>query len=139
MRFEGRLVRDGKWWLAEVPMFDALTQARSRKEAHAMIEDWFATMVNTRGFRTTVHPIDAERFEISSADTRSMVSLLLRRQRQQSGLSLAQVAERLGAASRNAYARYEQGRAVPTIEKLEALLRAICPDRDLVVSQSDAA
>ena len=139
MRFEGRLTRDGKWWLAEAPMFDALTQGRSRKEAHAMIEDWFASMVNRRGFRARVHASASDRFEVSSNDTRAMVSLLLRRQRHKSGLSLAQVAERLGATSRNAYARYEQGRAVPTIDKLEELLRAVCPDRDLVVHQSDAA
>ncbi len=139
MRFQGRLIRDGKWWLAEVPMFDALTQGRSRKEAHAMIEDWFASLVNRRGFQAKVHAIDADRFEIGSSDTRSMVSLLLRRQRQKHGLSLSEVADRLGARSRNAYARYEQGRAVPTIEKLEELLRAVCPDRDLVIHQSDAA
>lgn len=139
MRFQGRLVRDGKWWLAEVPMFDALTQGRSRKEALEMVVDWFVTMVNRRGFKVEVHAIDAEHFEIGSGDSRSMVSLLLRRQREKSGLSLAQVADRLGAASRNAYARYEQGRAVPTIDKFEELLRAICPDRDLVVHQSDAA
>jgi transcriptional regulator with XRE-family HTH domain len=68
-----------------------------------------------------------------------MISLLLRRQRQQSGLSLAAVAQRLGARSRNAYARYEQGLTAPTVEKLDELLRAIAPDRDIVVDLSDAA
>jgi transcriptional regulator with XRE-family HTH domain len=68
-----------------------------------------------------------------------MISLLLRRQRQKSGLSLKQAAERLGAKSRNAYARYEQGVAVPTVAKLDELLKAIAPDRDIVVRQSGAA
>jgi transcriptional regulator with XRE-family HTH domain len=68
-----------------------------------------------------------------------MIRLLLQRQRQKSGLSLAEVAHRLGAKSRNAYARYEQGVSVPTIEKLDELLRAIAPDREIVVRQSDAA
>ena len=120
-------------------MFDALTQGRSRREALEMIEDWFVTMVNRRGFSVSVHAIERDRFEIGSDDSRPMIGLLLRRQREKSGLTLAQVADRLGAASRNAYARYEQGRAVPTIQKFEELLRAICPDRDLVVHQSDAA
>ena len=53
---------------------------------------------------------------------RPLVSLLLRRQRERSGLSLADAAARLGARSRNAYARYERGTSLPTIEKLDALL-----------------
>jgi len=37
------------------------------------------------------------------------------------------VARRLGQKSPNAYARYEQGRSVPTVEKLNELMRAIDP------------
>ena len=51
-----------------------------------------------------------------------MVSLLLQRKRELSGLSLAQVASRLGMKSRNTYARYEQGHSVPSVEKLNELL-----------------
>ena len=103
-----------------------------------MIVDWFVTMVDRRGFAVEVVNVHGSRFEIA-ADTRPMISLLLRRQRQQSGLSLAAVAERLGARSRNAYARYEQGLTAPTVEKLAELLKAIAPDRAIVVDLSDAA
>ena len=139
MRFQGKLYRDEKWWLAEVPVFDAMTQGRSRKEALAMIADWFITMVDRKGFSVHIHPTGRNEFEVGSDDPRTMISLLLQRQRQKSGLSLAQAAQRLGAKSRNAYARYEQGVSVPTVEKLDELLRAIAPDRDIVVRQSDAA
>jgi hypothetical protein len=37
MRFQGTLRRDGKFWLAEVPVFDAMTQGRAHKEALAML------------------------------------------------------------------------------------------------------
>jgi len=139
MRFQGKLIRDGKWWLAEVPLFAAMTQGRTRKEAFEMIADWFLTVVDRKGFTVQVHPTGKDDFELSSKDSRVMIALLLKRQRQHSGLSLAQVAERLGAKSRNAYARYEQGVSVPTVDKLDALLRAIAPDREIVVKQSDAA
>lgn len=139
MRFQGKLCRDGKWWLAEVPVFDAMTQGRTRKEALDMIADWFLSMVDRKGFSVHIHLAGRNDFEASSDDTRAMISLLLQRQRQMSGLSLAQAAQRLGAKSRNAYARYEQGVSVPTVEKLDELLRAIAPDRDIVVRQSDAA
>lgn len=139
MRFQGKLCKDGKWWLAEVPVFDAMTQGRTRKEAFDMIADWFVTMVDRKGFSVRIHTVGKEDFEVSSEDARTMISLLLQRQRQRSGLSLAQAAKRLGAKSRNAYARYEQGVSVPTVEKLDELLRAIAPDREIVVRQSNAA
>jgi len=104
-----------------------------------MIADWFMTMVDRKGFSVHIQPTGPNEFEVGSDDTRTMISLLLQRQRQKSGLSLAQAARRLGARSRNAYARYEQGVSVPTVEKLDELLRAIAPNRDIVVRQSDAA
>ena len=139
MRFHGKLRRDGKWWLAEVPVFDAMTQGRTRKEAFEMIVDWFATMVDRKDFSLQIYSARGDEFEVASDDARAMISLLLQRQRHKSGLSLAQVARRLGAKSRNAYARYERGASVPTVEKLDELLRAIAPDRDIVVRQSNAA
>lgn len=122
--------------MAEVPLFDAVTQGRSRREALEMIEDWFVSMVNRPGFAVEAMPTGKEQFEVTSDDLKSMISLLLQRQRQESGLSLADAAKRLGARSRNAYARYERGDSVPTIEKLDQLLRAISPDRDVVLHQS---
>ena len=46
MRFQGKLYKEGTFWLAEVPIFAAMTQGRTRKEARAMIADWFATLIN---------------------------------------------------------------------------------------------
>ena len=68
---------------------------------------------------------------------RALTAFLLRRARQRAGLSLAQIAECLGATSINAYARYEQGRSVPTIQKLSELFAAVMPHRDLVLAESE--
>jgi len=139
MRFQGELHKDGRFWLAEVPVFDAMTQGRTRKEALNMISDWFVTVAGRKGFSVDIHPVGKGTFEVSSSNARTMVGLLLQRQRQKSGLSLAQAAQRLGAKSRNAYARYEQGASVPTVEKLDELLRAVAPGREIVLQQSAAA
>lgn len=139
MRFRGMLHRDGKHWLAEVPVFDAMTQGRTRGEALDMIADWFASMAGRSRRAVRIVNVRGAEFEIAAIDTRPMISLLLRRQRQKSGLSLAAVAERLGAKSRNAYARYEQGTTVPTVEKLAELLHAIAPDCEILVDLSEAA
>ena len=139
MRLFGRLHRDGDYWLVEVPMLDAMTQGHSKAEALAMAKDLVETLANRPGFSVAVHPGKKDDFEISSTDVRSMVGLLLRRQRERSGLSLAQAADRLGVKSRNAYARYEQGTSVPTVEKLNQLLEAVAPDQELVLHQSTAS
>ena len=135
MRFEGKLTRDGRFWLAEIPLLDAMTQGRTRREALEMIGDWLETMVNKRGFRADVHPHGGGEFEVSGNDAAAMTALLLRRLREASGTSLGEVASRLGAASRNAYARYERGEAVPTLEKLDALVKA-ASGGDFVIRQA---
>jgi predicted RNase H-like HicB family nuclease len=132
MRFEGRIWKDGKHWLVEVPELGAMTQGRSRDEAYEMIKDLVETMADEPEFEVTVHPCSEDRFEIGANDVKTLVALLLRRQREKRGISLAEAAKRLEQKSRNAYARYEQGQTVPTVEKLEKLLKAIAPDQELV-------
>ncbi len=139
MRFQGNVYKDGKYWLAEIPILYTMTQGYTRKEALAMVEDLLETLANRPGFTVEVYLDKQGHFEVSSTDTRAMTSLLLRRQRERSGLSLAEVAKRLGAKSRNTYARYERGTSAPTLEKLSELLQAVSPDRDLVLHQSFVA
>ncbi|MFA5904397.1 MAG: helix-turn-helix transcriptional regulator [Desulfobacula sp.] len=82
MRFSGTIYKDGKFWLAEIPILDLMTQGRTKKEAYEMIAD------------------------------------------------------RMGTTSRNSYARYEQGKSVPSMEKLNELLHAVCPQTDIVINES---
>jgi predicted transcriptional regulator len=133
MRFEGKLTKDGRFWLAEIPLLDAMTQGRTRKEALAMAADWLETMANREGFRAEVHDRGGNEFELAGNDVRAMTALLLRRRRELSGASLRDVAARLGSSSRNAYARYERGDVVPTVDKLDALLKAASPELDFVI------
>jgi hypothetical protein len=101
-----------------------------------MIGDWLETMVNRPHFKAEVHPRGKVEFEVSGNDAAAMTALLLRRRREASGASLRDVATRLGASSRNSYARYERGEAVPTVEKLDALLKAASPGGDFVIRES---
>ena len=136
MRLAGHIWRDGKFWLAEVPMLDAMTQGRSRREAFRMVADLIETMAGKKGFRVEVFPGVGRAFEIGSDDAAALVAVTLRRQREKHGVSLAEVARRLGSRSKTAYARYEQGRSVPTVEKLFELLAAVAPGEDFVFQES---
>lgn len=136
MRFSGKLYQDGDFWLAEIPILDVMTQGHSQEEVVEMVADLIETMVNEDGFQVDVFLGAGGVFEVGSIYPQIMISLLLQRKRELSGLSLSQAAEQLGASSRNAYARYEQGRSVPSIVKLNELLQAINPNTDFVINDS---
>ena len=135
MRLAGRVWREGRHWLAEVPLLDALTQGRSRAEALRMLGDLVETMAGKAGFEVEVFPGEGPDLEVGTPDAAALVAVMLRRQREKQGLSLSEVARRLGARSKTAYARYEQGRSVPSVEKLFELLAAVAPSRDFVLRE----
>ncbi len=136
MRFSGRILRDGRYWVIEVPILGVCTQGFSEKDAYFMIADAIEELVYKDGFKITVHPGEGGHFEIEATDTAALIAFMLKQERLRSGLSLQQVAERLGVKSHNAYARYEQGRSVPTIEKLAELYAAVSPGSDMVLGES---
>ncbi len=136
MRFAGRVFKVGKYWAIEVPILGVVTQGHTKKEAYGMIADAIESLVNREGFRVEVFPQKGDYFEISSSDLAALSAFLLRRQRIKRGLTLAEVAKRLGAKSHNTYARYEQGKSIPTIEKFNQLLSALSPDIDFVLKES---
>jgi predicted RNase H-like HicB family nuclease len=136
MRFTGRVFRSGKYWAAEVPILGVVTQGRTKKNALEMTSDAIESLMNKKGFRIDIFPGQNSYFEVGSPDTAALVAFLLRRQRIKHGLSLLDVTKRMGAKSHNSYARYEQGKSVPTIEKFNQLLSAISPDRDYVLAES---
>lgn len=138
MRFSGKVFKDGSFWLAEIPILDIMTQGHTEQESYDMALDVIKSMVNKDDFEVEIYKEKNGNFEIASPDSKTLISLLLQRKREISGLSLSQVAARLGLASRNSYARYEKGQTMPTLGKLNELLRAVDPDADIVINDSNA-
>jgi DNA-binding XRE family transcriptional regulator len=136
MRFAGRVFRAGRHWAIEVPILGVVTQGRTKAEAFEMITDAIEALVNKEGFTVDVYPGEGEYFEVGARDQAAFSAFLLRRMRLKRGLTLSEVARRLGAKSHNAYARYEQGRSVPTIERLGRLISAVSPEKDFVLTES---
>jgi len=136
MRFAGRVFKCGFHWAVEVPILDVVTQGRSRRDAPEMIADAIESLVRRDGFVIKVFPGAGEEFEIGATDEAALTALLLRRARARSGLSLAEVAARLGAKSINGYARYEQGRSIPSVRKLSQLYAAVGRTGDFVLIES---
>ena len=138
MRLQGRIFEDDGFWLAEVPILDAMTQGRSKQDALDMVKDLVETLANRPGFAVTVHSCPGDNIELASDDIRGLVALILQRHRTRNGLSLPETARRLGAESPQAYVRYERGESSPTLEQLSEIMAAVAPGCDLVLQRGTA-
>ncbi|MCB9029974.1 MAG: helix-turn-helix transcriptional regulator [Deltaproteobacteria bacterium] len=127
MFLEGKVFKDGKFWLAEIPALDLISQGRSIHESEEMIQDAVLELINDPKFVLHLVKKSKQSFLIGCSQEDKLIALMLKRLRVKYGLTLLEVAKRLGSSSANSFARYEQGKAKPTISKLMELLQAIDP------------
>ena len=81
MRVQGRIFEDGGFWLAEVPILDAMTQGTSKEDALDMAKDLVETLANRPGFSVTVHAGADGNIELGSDDAAGLMALIRRRRR----------------------------------------------------------
>ncbi len=131
---EGKIWKDGKFWLVEIPALDAMTQGETRKEALAMAEDLVIGMAQVyfkdevdKDFAVTVIDYKKDVIGVTVSDNKLLLALSLRRQREKSGSTVREASERLGSKSPNAYAQYEKGKIGISLDKYEQLLMAANP------------
>lgn len=134
MELEGKIFRDGRFWLVEIPSLDAMTQGRTRKEALSMAQNLVFEMMHSyfenqlcKDFKVTVSDYKKDFIGITTNETKFLLALSLRRQREKSGSTVKDAAKRLGSKSPNAYAQYERGLTNISIDKFEHLLIAANP------------
>jgi predicted RNase H-like HicB family nuclease/DNA-binding XRE family transcriptional regulator len=125
MKIEGRITKSGEWWAAEVPLLLIFTQGRTKKEAYAMTKEAIEDLIDVKGFEVVVVPDESNTFRIGSNNDGLLMAFALRQQRAKRGLSVRDVAQKMGSASPNTYSRYESGQVRPSLEKFSQLLCAI--------------
>jgi hypothetical protein len=140
----GVLTRVPDGWVSACDPIGAFGEGATREEAAEMLANCVFAIVGRDDLEVTVTetgPIDENTIGvfIDSNLPGVLAAYLLMVQRDLAGLSLADVAERLGAASGNAYAAYEKGEREPSISKLRELLAAVNPDLVLAVSPRHVA
>ncbi len=136
MELEGKLWKNKKLWIAEVPTLGILTQNLSKKAALDTILESVKQLVLFHFPLETPQTIDISLrhypkglIGIAMTDNKLLLALSLRRQREQSGLTIREAAQRLGSKSPNAYAQYERGKIRISLDKFERLLQAANPYR----------
>lgn len=136
VKFEGKVLKSGKFWMIEIPALDIITQGKSKKDAYFMIKDAVELLVDHKGFETEITSLTGDKFLLrakTSEDDKYLVAFLLKQQRAKYGLSIAEVAERLGI-TRHAYAQYEQARSLPSLTKIEEFVFAMSKHAHFVVN-----
>ncbi|MBI4403505.1 MAG: helix-turn-helix transcriptional regulator [Deltaproteobacteria bacterium] len=131
MIFEGKVIRPrrgSRYWEVKIHALGIFTQGNTEKDAYIMAADALKTVVDKRNFSVEIIPTGRGKFLISANDPTPLIARWLYRLRIESGLTVREAALRLGASSPEAWARYESGRASPTIEKLSDLLHAVAPE-----------
>lgn len=139
MELEGRIWKDGKWWIVEVPCLNVSTQGRTKKDAFLMIHGAVFELMNTyfkkinKKFKITLLDYKGNNFGLTSNDSKLLLSFLLIRQREENQLSIRDVAKRLSSKNPNAYAQYEKGTINFSIDQYEKLMHAINPNRTRIL------
>ena len=80
MKFQGKAFKNDKFWLADIPLLELMTQGRTKKELLLMVEDLFLTLADKEGFEVNVKCSKDGILEIASNDNKVMADLLLERQ-----------------------------------------------------------
>lgn len=128
LTLEGKIWKDGKFWLVEVPALDIMTQGRTKDEAYEMIKDAIESHVRTEGFEVEVTPKGTEEFVVSAESSENialLIGFMLKRLRSKNNLSLAEMRDRLGVMSRSNYAQYEKGYILPGLAQITNFLKAM--------------
>jgi len=130
MVFGGKVSKQGKFWIAESATLDAVTQGSTRAEAIEMLKDWIETAVPLKTLRVEIVDVDGW-LTIETNENAAVIAVVLQRERQKSGLTVRELARRLGMKSHNSYAQYETGKSEPSISQLERFLSAMSPEKKL--------
>ena len=133
MEITGTIFKDNKFWLAEVFWLDLLVQSRTKKEIPEMVKDAIELLADDSEFSVDVILKNNDLY-ISTNNFKRLIALILKRLRLKNKLKLEDVANLLNAKSINEYAQYEQAKHLPSIEKLDELLKAIDPTINTIIS-----
>ncbi|HEY4183145.1 MAG TPA: helix-turn-helix transcriptional regulator [Kofleriaceae bacterium] len=142
MIFVGDLWKDRGRCAAAFDPLQGYGAGKTPDEACADLTKWILWVARHRGmdlgFRVTVTHNDQNTVYVTANDSLRLLALVLIEQRMFTGLSLADVSEKIGAKSRNTYAQYEQGKREPSFSQLTRLLAVVAPRFQLAIIPRDA-
>ncbi|ADI38451.1 type II toxin-antitoxin system HicB family antitoxin [Waddlia chondrophila] len=124
----------------EIPLVDALTQGRTKKEALEMAVDAIECLLDAyfeegsgKRAKVTASSLKGNHFFIKAEDQNLLTSLILIRQREKHKTTYSELTKRLKAGSTFAYRRYEKGNVSISVKKFYDLMKAVAPEKNIVL------
>lgn len=122
-------------YLAELPELGLMTQAESLDEVLPMVKDMLDLMFEDAGIESyDIQWEDQDKgdFSIRTENVDALLAFIMKRKRQEAGLTLSDFAKHLGYASHNSIYAYEQAARSPTVGKLAEIAEGL--GYELVIS-----
>lgn len=128
-------------WLLEIPDLELATQAESLDDVLPMAEDMLQLMFEETDISFIVgwESKSSGRFSIGTENVDALLAFIMKRKRKEAGVSLVELAKRLGFASHNAIAAYEQATRSPTVEKLAEIAEGLGYELVISLKKKDEA
>ena len=134
MKLKGKLIREKEsGYSISVESIGAFTQGETKEEALQMIKEAIELMVNQIDFQIQITSQSGNTFYIEGNKPCILFALWLRQNRIKQGFTLEDMRKKMGAKSKNEYAKYEKGKNQPSLEKIEKLIKAVKPKANLLL------
>lgn len=137
MMLRGRVYKNGAHWLIECPALDAMSQAKTKREAYEMLVDWIQTALDQPKFEVAIIPdsATAEGFDISFVDFKPIMGLMIERTRQKHEMTLDDIAKHMGLKSRSNISHYETGKHALNLDKAQEIFDAMGYDVEISIKK----
>lgn len=107
-------------YFIQIPDLELYSQAESLEEIPVMVDDLVGMMfeeAGIEGYEILWEKGSNEHFLIGTKDVPGLLAFIMRRKRGDLGVSVTELAERMGYSSHNSIAAYEQASRSPSVEK----------------------
>ena len=136
MEFVANFIKDGTYWIAEIKELEVMTQGKTQKELIFMIQDLMQEMLFDQ-FEEKIECCISNKTKNSATlfiPDHYAIPLVLKRLRSIKGKTIKEISNICGFKSKNAYAQYEQGRRMPSIEQFSKFLEKMGGKLKIAVS-----
>lgn len=135
----GRIFREGGGWSAHCDDVGVATQGFTRDEARANLVEAVEQTANRPGLKVDVIDLEGETVYVQANIPWLLAAEVLRHHRQMNGMSIEDVASKIGGEHGAAYEDYEEGRREPSMSTYLELLQTIVPSMTIVVRERKPA
>lgn len=125
MLINGKIRKEDSFWIVEIPELNLLTESKNRQESLELILWLIEEKYSFKKNNFHIEHLKEGSFQLSSKDLDVMQSLILKGLRNKEGLTIQEVADRLGFKGRSSYFKYESGKRSMSFDQFNRIVSVI--------------